>query len=77
MITLLGVILSAAIAGSVSLWQVQLSTDREREARRIERDQTRQDVRDAFQRDTILALQDAIAAFLRMAVDVNIRSRRI
>jgi hypothetical protein len=55
----LGVILGAAIAGGISLWQVQFVTVREREAQRMRREQERTDRRDAFQRETLLALQDA------------------
>jgi hypothetical protein len=55
----LGVIIGAAIAGGISLWQVQFVTAREREAQRMHRDQERMDRRDAFQRETLLALQDA------------------
>jgi beta-lactamase class D len=62
----LGVILGAAIAGGISLWQVQLVTKREREVQRMHRDQERMhrdqermDRRDAFQQETLLALHDA------------------
>jgi hypothetical protein len=61
----LGVLLGAAIAGGVSLWQVQLITAREREARQTLREQERADRRDAFQRETILALQDALVDLIR------------
>jgi hypothetical protein len=57
-LALLSVIVGATIAGSISLWQVQLVTRREREARHALREQERKDRRDAFQRETILALQD-------------------
>jgi hypothetical protein len=73
-LTLGGVVLGAAIAGGVSLWQVQLVTAREREARRTDREQVRSDVRDAFQREAILSLQEAVADFLRMAVAVHSES---
>jgi hypothetical protein len=59
-LTLLGVILGAAVAGGISLWQVQLVTKREREVRRLLREQERKDRRDTFQRETILGLQDAL-----------------
>lgn len=59
----LGVVLGAAIAGGVSLWQVQLITAREREARQTLREQERKDAHDALQRDAILALHDAITAY--------------
>jgi hypothetical protein len=60
-LSLAGVVLGAAIAGGVALWQVQLVTNREREVRRTERELSREDVRDAFQREAILAMQDAMA----------------
>jgi hypothetical protein len=59
-LALLSVILGATIAGSISLWQVQLVTRREREARHALREQERKDRRDAFQRDAILALQSTV-----------------
>jgi hypothetical protein len=52
----LGVIVGAA----VSLIGEQYTTRREREARRALLSQEQKDRRDAFQRDTILALQDAL-----------------
>ena len=64
----LGVILGAAIAGGVSLWREQVVTGRERAARQAEREQRRKDERDAFQRDTLLALQDTIEAARRATV---------
>jgi hypothetical protein len=67
-LTFFGVILGATIAGGISLWQVQLVTRREREARQGIREQESKDRRDAFQRETILALQDVmdmLTAYLR------------
>ena len=64
----LGVILGAAIAGGVSLWREQVVTGRGRAARQAEREQRRKDERDAFQRDTLLALQDTIEAAQRVTV---------
>lgn len=52
----LGVIVGAA----VSLLGEQLVTRREREARQALRDQERKDRRDAFQRETLLAIQDVV-----------------
>jgi hypothetical protein len=60
-----GVIVGALIAGGVSLWRELVVTARERAARAAEREQQLQDVRDAFQRETLLALQDANVDFLR------------
>jgi hypothetical protein len=56
-----GVILGAIIAGFVSLWQMRLVTARERKAQQIHREQERTDRREAFERETLLALQDAIS----------------
>jgi uncharacterized protein HemX len=70
-LTLLGVVLGAAIAGGVSLWQVQLITAREREARQALREQERKDAHDAFQRDAIIALHDALAAYWQTALVAN------
>jgi hypothetical protein len=58
--TFAGVILGAIIAGGVSLWREQFITDRERRAQQAEREQRRKDVRDAFQRESMMALQEAI-----------------
>jgi hypothetical protein len=54
------VILGGLLTGAVSLWQAQLITRREREARQALREQERKDRRDAFQRETLLAMQDAV-----------------
>jgi hypothetical protein len=62
-LTILGVVLGAAIAGGVSLWQVQLITAREREARQALREQVRKETHDAFQRDAIIALHEALATY--------------
>jgi hypothetical protein len=56
----LGVALGGVLTGGISLWREQLVTRREREARQAERVQLRQDARDAFQRDAIITLQDAL-----------------
>jgi hypothetical protein len=70
-LALVGVVIGGVLAGGVALRQVQLLTDREHAARQAEREQARKDARDAFQRDTILALQDAVADLLRMVVDLH------
>lgn len=69
-LTLLGVILGAAIAGGISLWQVQLVTRREREARQELRERERRDRRDAFQRETLLGVQDAVTDLWNATVAV-------
>lgn len=58
-----GVLLGAAIGGGVTMWRERAVTDRERTAQQADREPRRIDVRDAFQRDTIIELQDAIGAF--------------
>jgi hypothetical protein len=60
----LGVIVGAV----VSLLGEQFATRREREARQALRHQERTDRRDTFQRETILALQDALAEFLPLVL---------
>ena len=64
----LGVILGAAIAGGISLWQVQLVTKREREAQRRTRVEERRERRDAFQRETRMALHDATSRMRQATV---------
>lgn len=72
-LTLLGVVLGAAIVGGVSLWQVQLVTVREREAGQVLREQERKDTHDAFQRDAILALHDALTAYWQTALVAQVQ----
>lgn len=52
--------LGAVVTGSVTVWRERVITDRERAAQQADREQRRKDVRDAFQRESLLALQDAI-----------------
>jgi hypothetical protein len=66
-----GVALGAVVTGFVTLRQAQLATQREREVQQMLREQERKDARDAFQRDVIIALQDAISAYWQLAVDVH------
>jgi hypothetical protein len=70
-LSFVGVVLGGAIVGGVALRQLQLVTDREREARLVERELARKDARDVFPRDTLLALQDAVADLLRMVVSLH------
>jgi HAMP domain-containing protein len=74
-LTFAGVILGAVIAGGVSVWREQVVTTRERAAKQAERDQLRKDVRDAFQRESLLALQEAVEASRRAMVAQFIRAR--
>jgi hypothetical protein len=61
LIGFLGVVLGAVVTGFVTLRQAELATQREREARQALREQERQDRRDNFQRETLLALQDVLS----------------
>jgi HAMP domain-containing protein len=61
----LGVILGAVIVGGASVWQEWVVTARERAAQQADREQRRKDVRDAFQRENVLALQGAIEELRR------------
>ena len=63
----LGVIVGAA----VSLLGERFTTRRERDARQALRDQQRKDVRDAFQRDAIISLQDAVRDYWGLVVDAH------
>lgn len=47
---------------------------REREARREAREAARQDARDAFERDTLIELQDAIAALMRNTSQIHLEN---
>jgi hypothetical protein len=67
-LSFVGVILGALIASGVSLFREHVVTARERAARADERKQRMQDVRDAFQRETLVALQDANVDFRRATI---------
>jgi hypothetical protein len=67
----LGVALGAVVTGYVTLRQARLATEQEREAQQMLREQQRKDVRDAFQRETLLALQDAIEAAERAVANLH------
>jgi hypothetical protein len=54
------VVLGGVLTGAGTLFQVQLVSKREREVRESIRKQEREDRREAFQRETLLALQDTI-----------------
>ena len=47
----LGVVVGAVVTGFVTLRQARLATQREHDVRKIEWEQARKDVRDAFQRE--------------------------
>jgi hypothetical protein len=57
---ILGVVVGGLVTGGVSLWREWFITKREREARQALREQERKERRDTFERETLLALQDAV-----------------
>jgi pantothenate kinase type III len=75
LLAFLGVIVGGVIAGGVTLWQTYLAFQREREARQVERAQLRKDAHDAFQRDAIIALHEAVHDFWESAVETHTLDR--
>jgi citrate lyase beta subunit len=76
LIGFLGVALGAVVTGFVTLRQTSMAAQRERESQQMLRWQERKDAHDAFQRDTILALQDAIAELWTRAMGMQLDSVR-
>jgi uncharacterized membrane protein YcjF (UPF0283 family) len=68
MIGFLGVVVGAVVTGFVTLRQTELTSQREREAQQIVREQARKDAHDAFQRENLLALQEAVEDVRRVIV---------
>jgi hypothetical protein len=66
---LVGVVVGSATTSIVAIYQVQVAGKREREARAQERARVDRAQRDAFQRESITALQDAVAAMLKAVFD--------
>jgi type II secretory pathway pseudopilin PulG len=71
LIGFLGVALGAVVTGYVTLRQARLATQREREIQQMLRTQQRKDAHDAFQRDAIIALQDALRDYWGHVVDAH------
>jgi hypothetical protein len=67
----LGVALGAIVTGYVTLRQARLATEREREAQQMLREQEREDTRDDFQRDAIIVLHTALAAYWQTILAAN------
>jgi hypothetical protein len=63
----LGVLLGSAITAVVTLCRDQLTIRHEREARQAQREREREDRREAFQRESLLALQTALSELVRAA----------
>ncbi|WP_433200927.1 hypothetical protein ACQP00_29640 [Dactylosporangium sp. CS-047395] len=66
---LVGVLLGSVSTSVVAVYQVQLAGRREREAREHERAEASRARRDGFQRDSITALQDAVADMIKAVYD--------
>jgi hypothetical protein len=73
----LGVVIGAVVTGFVTLRQAQLATEREHQIRQIEWAQARKDAHDAFQRENLLALQDAIEDVRRATMRDHDRKLKI
>jgi hypothetical protein len=61
----IGVLLGSATTAVLTVYRERLVSTREREARTHQREQDRKDQRDAFQRQSILALQDAVSDLIK------------
>jgi hypothetical protein len=61
----IGVLLGSATTAVLTVYREQVVSRREREARERQRMQERQDQRDTFQRQSLLALQDAVSDLVK------------
>lgn len=61
----IGVLLGSATTAVLTIYQERLVSSREREARRHQREQDRQNQRNIFQRQSMLALQDAVTDLVK------------
>jgi hypothetical protein len=61
----IGVLLGSATTVALTVYREQVVSRREREAREHQRMQERHDQRDAFQRQSLLALQDAVSDLVK------------
>jgi hypothetical protein len=60
-----GVLLGSVSTAALTVYRERLVSGREREAREHQREQDRKDRRDAFQRESLLALQDAVSDLIK------------
>jgi hypothetical protein len=65
----IGVLLGSATTVVLTVYREQVVSRREREAREHQRTQERHDQRDAFQRQSLLALQDAVSDLVKAVFD--------
>ena len=61
----IGVLLGSATTAVLTIYRERLVSTREREARAHQQDQDRKDQRNIFQRQSILALQDAVTDLIK------------
>lgn len=61
----IGVLLGSATTAALTVYRERLLSTREREAREHQRQQDRQDQRNTFQRQSLLALQDAVSDLVK------------
>jgi hypothetical protein len=66
---LVGVLLGSASTSVVAIYQERLANKRERDARDHERAQVSRAQRDAFQRESVMALQDAVTDLVKAVFD--------
>jgi hypothetical protein len=65
----IGVVLGSASTAVLTVYRERLVSTREREARAHQQEQGRKDERNAFQRQSILALQDAVTNLVKAVYD--------
>jgi hypothetical protein len=61
----IGVLLGSATTAVLTVYRERLLSTREREARKHQRQQDREDQRNTFQRQSLLALQDAVSDLVK------------
>jgi hypothetical protein len=61
----IGVLLGSAATAVLTVYREQVISKRERDAREHQRMQERHDQRDTFQRQSLLALQDAVSDLVK------------
>jgi hypothetical protein len=61
----IGVLLGSATTAVLTVYRERLVSSREREARHHQREQDREDQRNIFQRQSMLALQDAVSDLIK------------
>jgi hypothetical protein len=75
-LAILGTFLGYAVAFGSEYLRGRQTLTREREARKDARQAAREDARDAFERETLLQLQDAVGALMRNTARVQIEDEK-